>query len=218
MKIAVVLNGEPPSADLLRAIQDGCPVYAGDGGALACLAAGVTPVLTVGDFDSLKGTALPPDWRCIRDEDQNSTDFEKILRRLPREMSALAVLGGLGGRLDHTWNNLILASALREDMRVCFLSDRETVWRITPQCPLALELPPGGTVSLLPVGRAGGIDSEGLEWELNQTDLGPGAGLSQSNRSTGRVKVSLLSGVLYFVAQGYPEPARCFREEGPRFE
>ncbi|MCC5843236.1 MAG: thiamine diphosphokinase [Verrucomicrobia bacterium] len=197
MKVAVVLNGDPPSPERLRRAAADAAVYAADGGAKACLAASVRPVRVVGDFDSQERSALPEDWECVVDADQNFTDFEKVLRRLPREMTSLTVLGGLGGRLDHTWSTLTAAAGLRDTLRVCFAGERETLWRVTPGCPLTVDLVPGALVSLLPVGAVSGVCSRGLRWALRDADLGPGAGLAQSNVADGPVEITLRSGALY---------------------
>ncbi len=197
MKVTVVLNGEPPSPNRLRHLAQGTAVYAADGGAKACVAASVCPERIVGDLDSLTGISVPADWVCEEDTDQNFTDFEKVLRRLPEAMSSLKILGGLGERLDHTWNNLLLAAALPETLPVCFAGERETLWRITPACPCTQVLDEGATVSLLPAGPVHGVCTEGLFWNLDQAALGPGLGLAQSNRCTGPLKVSVTSGILF---------------------
>jgi thiamine pyrophosphokinase len=197
MHAAVVLNGKPPSSEFLRRVTEGSAVYAADGGALACLAAAVRPLKVVGDFDSLGGAPLPEDWVCELDSDQNTTDFEKVLSRLPEPLTSLTVLGGLGGRLDHTWNNLVIAAGLPEALKVCFLSEDESLWRVTRVCPLRLDVQSGSTVSLLPMGMVKGVCTEGLRWELEQGTLGPGEGLAQSNVALGTLAVSVQEGCLF---------------------
>lgn len=202
MRIAVVLNGEACSPARLRAVAASARVFAADGGARACRAAGVRPERVVGDFDSLEVGGLPGDWVCVEDADQNFTDFEKVLRRLPAGMTSLTVLGGLGGRLDHAWNNRVAAAGLPAALPVCFAGERETLWRITPACPFAGELEAGGLVSLLPMGAVEGVTASGLRWGLSEASLGPGLGIAQSNRVEGPVRVSVRSGVLYLWTDG----------------
>jgi len=197
MNVTVVLNGEPPSPERLRRAAEESAVYAADGGAKACRTASVRPAAVVGDFDSQDRAELPGEWDCVADTDQNFTDFEKVLRRLPEDMTSLTVLGGLGGRLDHVWNNLTLAAGLRETLRVCFAGERETLWRVTPGCPWSLDLASGALVSLLPLGAVSGVCSRGLRWELRGGALGAGKGLAQSNVAEGPVEIALRSGVLY---------------------
>ncbi len=197
MNVTVVLNGEPPSPERLRRAAEKSQVYAADGGAKACRTASVRPVLVVGDFDSQNRVDLPGDWVCLADTDQNFTDFEKVLRRLPEDMTSLTVLGGLGGRLDHVWNNLTLAAGVCESVRVCFAGERERLWRVTAGCPLSLDLASGALVSLLPLGAVSGVCSRGLRWELRGGALGPGRGLAQSNVADGPVDITVGSGVLF---------------------
>lgn len=205
MKITVVLNGEPPCPEHLRQASEDSELYAADGGAAPCLAASVRPCAVVGDFDSQEITALPGDWNCIVDTDQNFTDFEKVLRRVPEEMSSLTVLGGLGGRLDHVWNNLMIAAALSPSLPVCFVGEREVLWRVTPLRPLSLQCVHGALISLLPLGPTAGVSTCGLRWELRAAALGGDQGLAQSNVAEGPVEISLRSGILYV----WSEPTSC---------
>lgn len=176
-------------------------MFAADGGAKACLEASVRPACVVGDFDSQPRASLPPDWNGVEDRDQHFTDFEKVLRRMPEEMTSLTVLGGLGGRMDHAWNNLVLAAGVYEACEVCFLGDREILWRVTPACPLHVDVGTRRVLSLLPMGETGGVSSEGLRWELKNAALGPGNGLAQSNEAEGKITVRVARGVLFVWAE-----------------
>ncbi len=197
MKVVLVLNGTPPSAGLLRTFAAEARLFAADGGALACRAAGLCPEMLVGDFDSVAVDMLPSDWVSVKDGDENFTDFEKLLRRLPEEMSSLVILGGLGRRMDHAWNNFVVAAGVREDMPVYFAGEEETVHRVTRLCPLHLPLEPGVPVSLLPMGIVRGVSTTGFCWDVAVAVLGPGAGISQSNEAVGPVTLRVSEGVLF---------------------
>lgn len=195
-----VLNGAAPDAERLRGLARVHPVYAADGGAAACAAAGVDPVWVVGDFDSLAREFLPESWTLVHDPDQNSTDFEKLIGRLPPGLDRLIICGAFGDRFDHVFNNLILAAALPRDLRVELDGDAARLWRVTPARPFAREFSEQQLISLLPMGEVNGVETQGLQWPLRDADLGPGQGIAQSNRATGAVTVRVRRGVLFLWA------------------
>jgi len=198
MKALIVLNGEPPALSVLRDLARDAAVYAADGGAAACLEAGVTPELVAGDFDSLSPAQLPPDWVYREFPEQDRSDFEKVLGCLPPEISRITVLGGLGKRVDHLWNNLLIAAALPPDREVGFLDARQRLIRLTPEAGFHQTLPPDTTISLLPCGTVSGVNTRGLRWDLQAEELGSGRQLSQSNRvEIPEVSVTLEQGTLY---------------------
>ncbi len=197
MRAALVLNGPPPTASLLRRLADEMPVYAADGGATACMAAGVEPDWIIGDFDSVDPKSLPSHWLLLRETDQHSTDFEKVLRRLPPGLGELHILGGLGGRTDHFLSNLICAGALAETLKICFYGDGETLCRVTPRRDFVREFPQNTILSLLALSPVHGVCATGLQWPLDHADLGPGLGLGQSNRTGGDVHIRVQKGSLW---------------------
>ncbi|MCC5849640.1 MAG: thiamine diphosphokinase [Verrucomicrobia bacterium] len=196
-----VLNGTPPGRERLRELARNYPVYAADGGAGACAAAEVEPAWVVGDFDSVARECLPDHWSLIRDPDQNYTDFEKLIRRLPPDLRRLIICGGFGDRFDHVFNNLILAAALPHELRVEMESDSARLWRITPETPFTRNFAEQQLISLLPMGEVSGVEARGLQWPLQDACLGLGHGIAQSNRATGPVDVRVRQGVLFLWAE-----------------
>lgn len=72
-------------------------VVAADGGADLCRAAGREPDAIVGDLDSIADAS-----DLTRDEDQDSSDADKLLARLAQEGVREATLIGVeGDRMDH---------------------------------------------------------------------------------------------------------------------
>ena len=205
----LVLGGEAPEAELLCRVAQSSRVYAADGGAHACLRAGIRPEFVLGDGDSLDPKKLPEDWEFRFREDQYLTDFEKVLAELDGSAQRITVLGGLGGRLDHTWNNLLIAAQVDESVSLSFEDGVCRLYRVTSKTPLQL-LASQTTVSLLPIGKVNGVTTSGLIWNLEDGALGTGAGISQSNRTTaeGPLQVSVTEGVLYVWVET-PPGSRC---------
>lgn len=197
MKAVLVLNGEPPLPERLRALALDYPVYAADGGAAACLSAGVRPQWVAGDFDSFPVSALPGGWRGLQFPDQDRTDFQKLVASLPGDTDELLILGGLGKRADHFISNLLIAAELPSLWKVAFEASEQRMVRVTPECGFAESLSPGTTLSLLPLSLAGGVGTRGLKWNLQGADMGPGRQLGQSNLVAGPVDIQLSSGCLF---------------------
>ena len=191
MTLIVVLNGEPPSASLLKKWVAQGPLYVADGGSASCLNAGITPRIVVGDFDSMDPESFPSHWERMSLPDQNASDFQKVLSVLPPHPSELVILGGLGRRLDHTLTNLLIAGSVEPGCRLRFIGEREVLIRVTPETPYESDSVAGETVSLLPLQDVGGVTTSGLRWNLNDRNMGPGGQLGQSNETLGAFRVSV---------------------------
>ena len=205
MRTIIIANGAPPTpADLARWLRPADRLICADGGGRAALAAGLKPDLVVGDFDSLteaelgalssNGAALE---RHPRQKDE--TDLELALRRaLVDGATEIVVLGGLGGRLDHTLANaMLLALPGLSGGRGRLAGGAETLSVLRGPETLTLEGQAGDTVSLLPLGEAAGIVTSGLAYPLRNEALrvGPARGVSNEMYSA-RATIRLGTGFL----------------------
>ncbi|MEQ9257543.1 MAG: thiamine diphosphokinase [Roseovarius sp.] len=172
---------------LERVRRIGPHVVAADGGADAALALGVTPEAVIGDFDSLsqEARASLPDETLHPIDEQDSTDFDKCLRNI--EAPLVLGIGFSGDRLDHqlaAYNTLV-----RHPERPCLLlGELELVFLCPPS--LALELAPGTTVSLFPMGAVEGV-SDGLRWPIGGLNFAPDGRVGTSNEALGPVNLSV---------------------------
>jgi len=197
MKAVVVLNGAPPAPERLRELAASHPVYAADGGARACLAAGIRPEWVAGDLDSFPKKDAPDHWELHHHPEQTRTDFQKVMGDLPPTVGEVRVVGGLGRRTDHLLTNLMIAAGFPASLRVTFEGAGEELTRVTAECPFERGVSVGDTVSLLPLPRAEGVVTRGLRWNLDQASMAAGGQLGQSNEATGPVEISITSGCLY---------------------
>lgn len=179
-------------------------VIAADGGIRYPLAAGLLPDLLVGDLDSLPDgvSESMAEWemeviRYSRDKDETDLELALLLaaRRFPE--ARLYILGGFGGRLDHTLANiLLLAHPLLVGHPVFFLSEGELAWLIASESEILGE--PGDTVSLIPLGGPAHVaETAGLRWALidETLDFGPARGMSNELTGT-RATIRLARGLL----------------------
>ena len=132
----------------------------------------------------------------------NSNHFPRQSDWLDRETlpQEIIILGGLGGRSDHSCTNWMIASRIDAACSVVFDSQEEWVCRITSETPLSLRGNKGATLSLIPMIHCTGVSSQGLRWNLEGESLSVTGKLSQSNLcDSDEVKVSCEEGVLFAV-------------------
>lgn len=180
--VTLVGGGVLGHTDLAEASRLAPIVVAADGGADACVAAGVSPVAVIGDMDSVGSAArAAPGIRFIEITEQDSTDFDKALGRI-RAPFVLAV-GFTGGRLDHT---LAVFSSLAKSMGppTLVLGARDVIFAAPSR--LSLNVPAGTRVSLFPLAEVRGR-SEGLAWPIEGLTLSPMGRIGTSNVATGHV-------------------------------
>ena len=203
--VLLTLAGHAPSDELLQWRSEEAELtVAVDGGWLVHRSAELEPDVILGDFDSCGELSeiekIFPRSALHHLSDQNHTDFEKALDWIKQmgQPKKLVILGGLGKRMDHTLSNLIIAGRVDSKIEVIFDDVHEYVSRITPETPLNVRGRSGANLSILPLGECEGVQSSGLEWELENLSFSWDRMISQSNRcATDEVKVSCQSGVLY---------------------
>jgi len=169
------------SEDLAAALGHAPTLVAADGGADAALAQGLTPMAVVGDFDSISTDArrrLSPDI-LYEVFEQDSTDFDKALRRL--EAPLILAVGFTGARLDHSLA-VFHTLAARPDRRCLVIGDHDIVFLAPPR--IALDLPAGARVSLFPMAEVSGR-SEGLRWPIDGLRFHPAERIGTSNAAVG---------------------------------
>jgi thiamine pyrophosphokinase len=175
-----------------------------DGGSRHLHGLGVLPHLAVGDMDSIP-EALLGQYRSagvemhLHPPKKDATDLELALElAIERGAQRISILGGTGGRLDHTLGNLfLLARCLPNGIPACIM-DQEQCIHLTDQA-LALEGAVGDTLSLLPATpEACGVSLTGLEYPLQDATLTFGTSWGMSNVFIEtRATVTLRSGRLF---------------------
>ncbi|NDV61311.1 thiamine diphosphokinase [Puniceicoccales bacterium CK1056] len=201
MRTLIFLGGEKPSPPLSRAAAGRADfIIAADSGYLPALECGITPDIVTGDFDSIGEPPSNESIKVIPAPEQDATDFQKALRHIPAGSSIVEILGGTGLRSDHFLTNLLIAAGLPAGQFVIFEDDTQTIFRVTPECPLSASLQEESVVSLIPFTDCSGVTTQGLHWNLQSSRMGPRHQLGQSNRVTdSTVKIQLEEGILYVV-------------------
>lgn len=194
-----------------EAAHEGVPVICADGGGEAACAWGITPQMLIGDMDSLSPATLAelsarPGVEVRRlPVEKDETDLEMALyAALEMGASEITVVGGLGGRLDHSLGNLYLLAApkLRESgARVRLLGENEEVFLLQGGQQLTVEGQVGELLSLIPLGGdAVSIRTHNLYYPLRGETLfiGPTRGVSNVFTSN-QAEISLEHGMLLVI-------------------
>lgn len=181
-------------------------VVAADGGARALLDAGQDFDAILGDFDSLDVEAADA-WRrrggaaIAFPVGKDETDLELALQYvLDAGASRIAILGALGGRLDHELANLLLLASPRLANVDAQIIDRQVRVRAV-RGRAVIDGLSGDLLSLLPVTeRIEGVRTGGLSYALSGDTLllGPSRGVSNVFVEP-RAFVEVRSGVLLAV-------------------
>ena len=183
--IIVVGAGHVSAEDLDFIRSAGHRVVAADGGAIACLDAGIVPDAVIGDLDSLGAArAEIPAERLHRVAEQETTDFDKCLRHVAAPL--VYSLGVTGRRIDHT---LAVCTTLveRAEVRALVLGETDLLFHAPPR--LAFDLPVGCRLSLFPMAPVTGRSS-GLRWPIDGIGFAPWARIGTSNEVTGPVALA----------------------------
>jgi thiamine pyrophosphokinase len=182
------------SSDRLRQVPPPDVVIAADGGSTLAARLGLTPDLVVGDLDSSDPTLLEQleaqgtHFERFRHETKVETDTElAALAALAWQPDTVIVLGGIGGRLDHSLANLMLLTHPQlagHDVRL--VDGRQTALLAKPDRWTELPASRGDIVSLLPVGGdAHRVSTKALLYPLEDETLLIGRGRGVSNEVTG---------------------------------
>lgn len=173
------------------AVESGAILICADGGGEVALAWALTPDLLVGDMDSISPASLDVlrhmqgvEVRIVPAE-KDETDLElALLTALERGAKEITILGGLGGRLDHTLGNIYLLAAdqlVQAGAKARLLGEEEEVLLLRGGETLALAGKPGDLLSLIPLTpEARGVRTGELYYPLKSEPLfiGPTRGIS----------------------------------------
>ena len=180
--------------------EDFDQIICADGGFLIAKELGLSPTLLIGDYDSME---LPDRSGLIKlPMEKDMTDTEAALDlAVSQGFEHITILGGLGGRFDHTMGNLgLLAKYCDKLKHLSFVDGQNHISMIGPG---TIEIPKNdypylGIISY--GGTAKGVTLQGVKYPLNHYDLPDTTSLGVSNEITSqKAKVTLESGKLLII-------------------
>lgn len=164
----------------------------------------IVPDLIIGDFDSLGSvpggenvTVLP----CEKDD----TDMAFAVKvALDQGIRQIFILGGIGGKFDHSFANIQLLSYIaKRGARGFLLSDNEMLTVISDE-NIKLTGKPGQRVSVFSLSEKSiGVYERGFKYTLDNAELSNGFPLGVSNELVCEAgEISVCSGELLIYADG----------------
>jgi thiamine pyrophosphokinase len=184
----IIANGAACSEELLGQLLEWSPlVIVLDSAIERVLDLGIKVDVLLGDFDRgfnpqyYKEKQYPLE--IVYAPDQNKTDLEKAFDYLiEKGHKAANVVWGTGKRADHTLTNITNIVRYRDDLKIVLLDDHSKIFLL----PKRFEkwYTKDSIISLIPIGRVGGIHSENLFYPLKNDTLTIGYRTGSSNHVT----------------------------------
>ena len=158
-------------------------ILCADGGYDYAKAAGITPDMLIGDLDSITAPNDPAIETLIFPAEKDDTDTGICLQTaLEKGYKDILIIGGLGGRLDHTMSNIQLITGK------CHLADRITVKDKSNSCTVitngSVTLPyiENQYVSIFSMSEeSAGVTTSGLKYPLDNATMVYSSTLGTSN-------------------------------------
>ncbi len=200
--ICYIVGAMSLTPDLRPYPVQGDYVIAADRGFDSLMAYGVKPDLAVGDFDSLGHRPSHPNVIQLPAEKDDTDMVYAIRKGLELGYRRFILLGGVGGRLEHTLGNLQLLDWLTRHRAQGFLAGEKTVATCIRD-GMSLTFPPSmsGYLSVFcNSGTAKGVDLSGLKYPLTGYTLTGDFPLGVSNQFLdGPASVSVGKGSLLLI-------------------
>lgn len=141
-------------------IHKGDAVICADGGLVHAQKMGITPELTVGDFDSYQG-ALQGEVRRFNPEKDYTDTHIAVTEALDRGYKEIVLLGATGTRLDHTLSNIGLLEYITQmGAKGTIVNENNIITVIRENT--AIKNDGFKYVSIIPVGKAFGVTLKNL--------------------------------------------------------
>ena len=195
--ICYIIGAGP--VDALTLNPDECDyVIAADAGYLRLAGLSVVADLVVGDFDSMIHKPNHPNLIVYPVEKDKTDMILAIDEGLRRGYQKFVLLGGLGGRLDHTYANIQALSYLAMSGARGYLLGGGTAVTVIKNGTLSFGGDRKGGVSVFCCGEtARGVTLRGLKYELRNAVLSPTLPIGVSNEFIGeKCDITVLWGSL----------------------
>lgn len=182
----IIANGEACSNELLGELLEWSPyVVVLDGAIYRVMDLNIKVDVLLGDFDR---NEIHPEQilhhqdtiEIVHTPDQDKTDLEKAIDFLiEKGYNAVNVIWATGRRADHTMANITGIVRFKDQITVTLLDDYSVIYQIPRK--FRKWFPKATPLSIIPLGKAEGIITENLVYNLNNEELELGYRISSSN-------------------------------------
>ena len=173
-------------------------VWAADGGYRHCLAAGLTPSLLLGDFDSIRTLPTGIETQTFPVEKDDTDTMLAIKTGLEAGYRVFHLYGGTGGRMDHTLANLQALAFLAKSGARGYLYDKSFTFTAILNDSIVIPARTEGIFSVFCLGQdATGVCIDGGQYPLKEASLSAFFPLGVSNHFIGKpVTICVADGCL----------------------
>ncbi len=200
----IVAGGSPPSRDLLTSLaRPDVLIIAADRGYAALSDCAIEADLMAGDFDSLPAQYLEKAQTSSKTEiirhpcEKDESDLElAITEAKKRGITKCAILGALGGRIDHELINIIaiLAFAAELGIEARIISESAEIFYLEEK-KYALGEKTGAIVSIIPLDYTLTLTLSGFKYNLDKARM-------KRSRSRGLSNIIVKSPAIIDIQQG----------------
>lgn len=183
-------------------------VIAADGGYKHCLDCKITPDTVIGDLDSLGAPPENCNFTRLPVEKDDTDTLAAIKYGLDRGCGEFHIIGGTGGRFDHTIANMQSIVFLSKRKKQGFLYSEEYIVTAVTDGGIMFPTEASGTVSVFSAGdEAEGVYETGLKYSLADALVTNSFPIGVSNSFTGKKStIKVNKGTLYII---YPIDVKC---------
>lgn len=174
-----------------------CPndyIIAADAGVLAVRRFGLQPDLCVGDWDSAPRPETAAECITLPPEKDDTDTYHAARLAVERGFGRVLLLGGMGGRLDHTFANVSTLLYLRKHNVAPVMEDDRSRVTVLHNEAAEFEKRPGFYLSVFPIsGDARGVSICGAKYPLVNATLTEDYPIGVSNeivKETAKIEVT----------------------------
>lgn len=198
----VIVGGGVCSVEILKSnILNDDYIICADSGYDICFEANIIPDLLIGDFDSIKTFAENVE-KITLPVEKDVTDCESAYNEaIRRGYSQFLLLGGTGGRFEHTFANIsVMARASREGNSFTIVDDKHIFYSITNNS-LRIPYSPDKQISVFAFGdNAVGVTEKGFHYSITNHTLNPFVPMGISNDISDEYgEISVVDGTLIII-------------------
>lgn len=178
----VILASQPIAPSLCRYIAPSATIVAVDAGWQQAQKLGLTPDLVLGDFDSAPPPPSAKKLLRLPAEKDDTDTYYAARYAVAQGATQVSILGGLGGRLDHTLANLQTLLFLAGNRVQNLMADEQTEIGCVWPGRVEIAARPGWYLSVFAAGGpATGVCLQGVKYPLQNATLTPSFPLGVSN-------------------------------------